>query len=58
MDLNYLYHRHQVSLAAASATLSVEARASHRGLVAAYLASIAQLRAGTGGVALVGSRVS
>jgi hypothetical protein len=58
MDLNYLYHRHQVSLAAASAALSAEARASHRGLAAAYSASIARSQAGTGGFALVCSRVS
>lgn len=58
MDLSYLYHRHQVSLAAASTALSVEARASHRGLAAAYSASIAQSRAATGAVTLVGSRVS
>lgn len=57
MDLNYLYHRHQVSLAAASTAGSKEARIAHRGLAAAYSARIANARALTGGTALTGARV-
>jgi hypothetical protein len=58
MDLNYLFHRHQISLVAASTAGSAEARLAHRGLAAAYARCIGMLRAGTGGVALMGSRVS
>lgn len=58
MDLNYLYHRHQVAVSAASSAKSLEARASHRGLAAAYAADIAFARATTGGLAMAGARVS
>ncbi len=58
MDLNYLYHRHQVALAAAFAAKSLEARASHHGFADAYAAAIAVSRSATGGVVLLGARVS
>jgi hypothetical protein len=44
MDLNYLLHRHQVSLMQASTAESPEARSSHRGLVRAYAAGIRTLQ--------------
>jgi hypothetical protein len=36
MDLNYLYHRHQVSLFNADNAACQESRLAHRSLVAAY----------------------
>ena len=36
MDLNYLYHRHQVSLMRADAAAGSEARHAHRGLAREY----------------------
>ena len=36
MDLNYLYHRHQVSLMMADAAASTEARQTHRDLASRY----------------------
>ena len=44
MDLNYLYHRHQISLFMAENAASEQARAAHRGLAKAYAAQIASLR--------------
>lgn len=49
MDLNYLFHRQQVSLMMAAAASGVEARRAHRGLARAYAARIERVRA-TGGV--------
>ncbi|MHA6721482.1 hypothetical protein [Sphingomonas sp. RS2018] len=40
MDLNYLLHRHQLSLMNADAAPSVEARRSHDGLARGYALSI------------------
>ena len=40
MDLNYLYHRHQVSLFKAENAASEKARIAHAALAAAYLARI------------------
>lgn len=40
MDLNYLYHRHQVSLYMSENAACEEARAAHLGLVAAYATKI------------------
>lgn len=48
MALNYLLHRHQISLMRSQASPSLEARASHRGLATRYAAQIRQLRADTG----------
>ncbi len=58
MDLNYLFHRHQLSLTASTQALSAEARAAHRGLAMGYAARIALLRASTGGRATRTARVS
>ena len=43
MALNYLLHRHQVSLMKADAATSPEARCSHRGLVLGYAHRIENL---------------
>lgn len=40
MDLNYLYHRHQVSLHMAENAACDESRRAHLSLVAAYAAKI------------------
>jgi hypothetical protein len=40
MDLNYLYHRHQVSLFNAENAKCNESRRAHLSLVAAYAAKI------------------
>lgn len=48
MALNYLLHRHQVSLMRSNAAPSREARAAHRGLASAYAVQIRELRADTG----------
>lgn len=58
MDLNYLFHRHQLSLTASTVAASQEARAAHRGLSRGYAARIAALRATTGGRAMQTARVS
>jgi hypothetical protein len=41
VDLNYLYHRHQVSLFRAANAASNAARRAHRGLADGYAARIA-----------------
>lgn len=46
MDLNYLLHRHQVSLMRADSAASPEARHAHRGLARTYAALIAESREG------------
>ena len=43
MGLNYLLHRHQVSLMRADAALTGEARHSHRQLARGYARQIADL---------------
>lgn len=48
MALNYLLHRHQVSLMRSEAGASREARAAHRGLATGYAFQIRELRADTG----------
>lgn len=48
MDLNYLFHRHQVSLMMAAAAGGVEAQAAHAQLARRYAARIATTQAGTG----------
>ena len=40
MGLNYLLHRHQVSLMKADAAATGDARSSHRGLVLGYARQI------------------
>jgi hypothetical protein len=40
MDLNYLYHRHQVSLMSARAATSPDVRAVHRAFASLYAARI------------------
>lgn len=44
VDLNYLYHRHQVSLFMADNAASEEARCVHREFGARYAARIAEER--------------
>jgi hypothetical protein len=58
MDLNYLLHRHQVSLIRADRGDSSEARHAHRGLAEGYGKRIAALRAMIGATPLTLDRVS
>ena len=44
VDLNYLLHRHQVSLFMSDHAQSEKAREAHRGLAKAYAAEIASAR--------------
>ncbi len=44
MDLNYLYHRHQVSLFNADNAACEESRRAYLGLVAAYAARIEEAK--------------
>lgn len=44
MDLNYLYHRHQVSIFMAANAASDEARRVHRELAERYAAQIAHAK--------------
>ena len=44
MDLNYLYHRHQVSLFLADNAGSKQTRGEHRELAAGYAAEIARAK--------------
>lgn len=46
MDLNELFYRHQVSVARASMSRSVEARYAHRGLAAGYARRISDMQTG------------
>ncbi|QJU56375.1 hypothetical protein HL653_22065 [Sphingomonas sp. AP4-R1] len=48
MALNFLLHRHQVSLMREAQGASPEARASHRGLAAGYARRIGELSASSG----------
>jgi hypothetical protein len=44
MDLNYLYHRHQVALFMSDNAACDQSRAAHLGLVAAYASKIAEMK--------------
>lgn len=44
MDLNYLLHRHQLSLMLGHAATSCEARRAHHGLAAGYAGRIRSLQ--------------
>ena len=44
MDLNYLYHRHQVSLFMSENAACEQSRLAHLGLVAGYAARIEQAK--------------
>ena len=44
MDLNYLYHHHQISLFMAENAASEEARRAHQGLAETYAARIADAK--------------
>lgn len=48
MDLNLLFHRHQVSVMQAAAAACPEARIAHEGLAAGYAARIATIRLESG----------
>lgn len=48
MDLNYLLHRHQISLVRANDAASGEARMAHTGLAQGYAGRIATLRRASG----------
>ena len=50
MDLNYLLHRHQVSLMRAEAANSVESRYAHKALARGYAERIEQLQHDAGAV--------
>lgn len=54
MDLNYLFHRHQVSLMRADAAVCVEARYAHSALARGYADEIDRIQqdAGAGAFAL------
>ncbi|WP_019517320.1 hypothetical protein [Sphingomonas sp. Mn802worker] len=58
MDLNYLLHRHQISLMRAGSGSSDEARHAHRGLATGYRQRIAALRETMGAAAMTLDRVS
>lgn len=53
MDLNYLLHRHQVSLMNAASTDCTEARVAHHGMAAAYASRIRALQADLGADAML-----
>ena len=53
MDLNYLYHRHQVALFLSENAACEQSRAAHLGLVAAYAAKIAEMKGPLARLALV-----
>lgn len=48
MDLNYLFHRHQVSLMRAVSAAGPEARSAHRGLAVAYAGRIRSMQHDSG----------
>lgn len=48
MDLNYLFHRHQVSLMMAAAAAGPEARHAHGKLASRYAVQIAREQTGGG----------
>ena len=48
LDLNYLLHRHQVSLMRGHAATSPEARLAHGGMASGYAARIAALQQALG----------
>ena len=48
MDLNYLFHRHQVSMMMAAAARGSEARMAHVQLAGRYARQIASAQAGKG----------
>jgi hypothetical protein len=50
MDLNYLYHRHQVSTFNAENATCEQARLAHRSLVASYAAKIEQAKRSASGL--------
>jgi hypothetical protein len=49
MDLNYLLHRHQISLMRASVAACVPSRRAHQGLVALYADAVAKVQRVNGG---------
>jgi len=51
MDLNYLLHRHQVSLMRADAAATGEGRHAHRGLAHGYAQQIETARTASGAFA-------
>ena len=53
MDLNYLLHRHQVSLFNADNAACQESRRAHLSLVASYAAKIEEAKLGQQGLGLV-----
>jgi hypothetical protein len=52
MDLNYLYHRHQVSLFNAENAACEESRRAHLSLVASYAAKIERAKRSASGLEL------
>ena len=58
MALNYLLHRHQVSVMRSGSAASSEARAAHHGLAIGYASRIRDLRAETGAAKVEALRVT
>jgi hypothetical protein len=58
MALNYLLHRHQLSVMQAGYAGSAEARAAHRGLAAGYARRIHDLRTESGAAKVEALRVT
>ncbi|MEI9926650.1 MAG: hypothetical protein WDN44_01690 [Sphingomonas sp.] len=52
MDLNYLLHRHQVSLMRAAGAAGLEARHAHRALARGYAGRIARIQGELGAAAM------
>ena len=58
MALNYLLHRHQISLMRTRSGACPSARAAHRGLAVGYAARIQALRADLGATPMDVARVT
>lgn len=48
VDLNYLFHRHQMAIMQADAAASPEARVAHDGMARGYLRRIEAMQAASG----------
>jgi len=49
MDINYLLHRHQVSVMRAGAATCRPSRMAHEGLASLYASAVSRLQVGMGG---------
>jgi hypothetical protein len=57
MDLNYLLHRHQVSLMRAKAALCVPSRRAHEELANLYAGAVSRNQTLSGGLLSVGGQM-